>query len=289
VVINLQNFGIDQSYIQRYIASKSDKEARKSIWLGGLLYVPVSALFFFIGTQLFAYYQTHPDYLAEAKQISAKKVLMQQKIAPGDSGYEELLNEKTTELTPAQVGDGVFPHFIGRMLPQGIRGLLIAAIFAAGMSTVSTSLNSSATLLMTDWYKRYFRRNAAERESMIALSSSTIVWGILGTGVALLMVRATENILDVWWTLSGILGGGMLGLFLLGLISRKANNPVAIVSVLGGLFVIVWITVSVKSDWLAGRMQWNVDELLINVFGTAAILFTGLLLSLLLSKPKTHR
>ncbi|MCD6395511.1 MAG: sodium:solute symporter, partial [Planctomycetes bacterium] len=61
VVINLQNFGIDQSYIQRYIASKSDKEARKSIWLGGLLYVPVSALFFFIGTQLFAYYQTHPD------------------------------------------------------------------------------------------------------------------------------------------------------------------------------------------------------------------------------------
>ncbi len=289
LVINLQNFGIDQSYIQRYIASKSDREARKSIWLGGLLYVPVSALFFFIGTQLFAYYQTHPDYLAEAKQISAKKALMQEKIRPGDSGFEELLDEKTSELTAAEIGDGVFPHFIGRMLPQGVRGLLIAAIFAAGMSTVSTSLNSSATLLMTDWYKRYYRPNATERESMMALSSATIVWGILGTCTALLMVRATENILDVWWTLSGILGGGMLGLFLLGLISRRANNPVAVVSVLWGLFVIVWITVSAKSDWLAEQMQWNVHEFMIPVFGTAAILFTGLLLSLLLNKPKTHR
>ena len=59
VIINLQNFGIDQSYIQRYISSKNDIEARKSVWLGGLLYLPVSAVFFFIGTGLFAYYQVH--------------------------------------------------------------------------------------------------------------------------------------------------------------------------------------------------------------------------------------
>ena len=57
IIINLQNFGIDQNYVQRYIASRSDAEARKSLWLGGLLYIPVSALFFFIGTALFAYIQ----------------------------------------------------------------------------------------------------------------------------------------------------------------------------------------------------------------------------------------
>ena len=56
MVENIKNFGVDQNYVQRFLSAKSDREAKKSLWLGGLLYVPISAMFFFIGTSLFAYY-----------------------------------------------------------------------------------------------------------------------------------------------------------------------------------------------------------------------------------------
>ncbi|MBN1126525.1 MAG: sodium:solute symporter [Sedimentisphaerales bacterium] len=286
VVINLQNFGIDQSYIQRYIASRSEKEARKSIWLGGLLYVPVSAVFFFIGTELFAFYSTQPEYLGEVKQIAVTQALLKDGIDELQPDYEQRKATRIETLKESEIGDSVFPHFIGRMLPPGMTGLLIAAIFAAGMSTVSTSLNSSATLLVTDWYKRYINRQSVERQSMAALYTATIIWGVLGTIVALLMAKTTGNILDIWWNLAGILSGGMLGLFLLGLISRRANNAVAIVSVLQGLFVIAWITLSVKTQSIPESLQWHAHEFLIPVLGVASILFTGLLLSLLLSRSK---
>ncbi|MBN1816919.1 MAG: sodium:solute symporter [Sedimentisphaerales bacterium] len=289
VVINLQNFGIDQNYIQRYIASRCEKEARKSIWLGGLLYLPVSAVFFFIGTELFAFYSARPEYLAEVKQIAARQALLKDGLDESQPEYEQRMTERIETLKESEIGDSVFPHFIGRMLPRGITGLLIAAIFAAGMSTVSTSLNSSATLLVTDWYKRYFNRQSTERQSMAALYTATVVWGILGTMVALVMVNTTGNILDVWWNWAGILSGGMLGLFLLGLISRKANNAVAIISVLQGLFVIAWITLSVKTPSIPASLQWHVHEFLIPVLGVASILFTGLLLSCLYSRLSACR
>lgn len=292
IVINLQNFGIDQSYIQRYIASKSDKEARKSVWLGGLLYVPVSAVFFFIGTQLFAFYQVHPQYLQEVRTIVADQKLMQEGVSTTADDYAQRRQAIAGSLTDGQIGDRVFPHFIGRILPSGLTGLLIAAIFAAAMSTVSTSLNSSATLLVTDWYKRCFRPGATEQQSMFACSAATVVWGLMGTGIALILVRFTESALDIWWTLAGIFSGGMLGLFLLGIITRRADNAVAAVSVLCGLLVIVWMTLSGQIPaWLemmhvsetairrAAALQSPFHRYLISVFGTAAILFVGVLLS----------
>ncbi|HLA50510.1 MAG TPA: sodium:solute symporter, partial [Thermodesulfovibrionia bacterium] len=134
IFINLQNFGIDQSYVQRYAAARTDKEAVKSVWLGGLLYLPISALFFFIGTQLFAYYNTQPQLLpAETKP------------------------------------DQVFPYFIATGLPIGVGGLVIAAVFAAAQSTLSSSINCSATLILCDLYKRYIRPCATEKESMFIL------------------------------------------------------------------------------------------------------------------------
>lgn len=291
IAMNLQNFGIDQSYIQRYIASKSDREARKSVWLGGLLYVPVSAVFFFIGTQLFAFYKVNPDYLQEVRYIVADQRLMQQHVGSDQPDYAARRDAIAQSLTTEQIGDRVFPHFIGRMLPPGLTGLLIAAIFAAAMSTVSTSLNSSATLLTTDWYKRCFKPAATEKQTMLVCSSATVIWGILGTLIALILVRLTESALDIWWTLSGIFSGGMLGLFLLGIISRKATNPVAIVSVLCGIFLIVWMTLSPQAPgWLeamgfsqiavrwAGVLQSPFHRFLIPVFGTATILFVGLLM-----------
>ncbi len=115
--INLQNYGIDQNYVQRYMTTGTDREAKASTIFGSLLYIPVSLVFFYIGTALFSYYTAQPDLLPE-------------------------------ELRAAGAGDKVFPYFIATGLPAGITGLLIAAIFAAGMSTVATSLNSTATIVL---------------------------------------------------------------------------------------------------------------------------------------------
>ncbi len=308
LVINLQNFGIDQSFVQRYIASSSDREARKSLWLGGLLYVPVSALFFLIGTSLYVFYhaESHRQEIPEVKQLVARQQLMQQGVYPEydaasgrwSADYARQLEARAARLGPAEIGDRVFPHFIAKHLPPGITGLLIAAIFAAAMSTVSTSLNSSATLVMTDYYRRFLRPAASERQCMAVLYASTIIWGVLGTGMALLLVKLTDSALDVWWTLSGIFGGGMCGLFLLGVISRRAGNPAAITGVLAGVLVILWLSWPKVIDYLlaqpagqgAHELGVRLQELsqgwlsplhafLVPVLGTLTILLVGLAVS----------
>ncbi|QHI68920.1 sodium:solute symporter [Tichowtungia aerotolerans] len=279
IFINLQNFGIDQSFVQRYIASGSEKDARKTVLIGGLLYLPVSLIFFFIGTQLFAFYHAQPGDLVEVRQLVATQRVIQEGIASGTAEFGVRVSEIATTLTDKEIGDKVFPHFIGKYLPPGITGLLIAAIFAAAMSTLSTSLNSSATLMMSDWYKRFIRPDASERQTMRVLYGATIVWGLLGTGVAFLLINISSA-LDAWWVLSGIFGGGMLGLFLLGVISRKANNPISVTAAILGLLVIAWMTLSpmLKSPALEG-LQSHFHSFLIPVFGTLTILLSGLILS----------
>jgi solute:Na+ symporter, SSS family len=314
--INLQNFGIDQSYIQRYIASRSDREARKSLWLGAVLYVPVSAVFFLIGTTLFVYYHSdrHQHELPEVKQLVARQRLMQEGVYPPspdgadgtqDAAYQQQLDARAAQLGETDIGDRVFPHFIAKHLPPGLTGLLVAAVFAAAMSTVSTSLNSSATLLMTDYYRRFLQPQASERQCLLALYASTIVWGALGTGMALLLVTLTESALDIWWTLSGIFGGGMCGLFLLGMISRQARNPAAVAGVLTGVLTILWMSFPKLVDFLLAQSaggtahRWGLalreastgwmspfHALMVPVVGTLAILLVGVLASRI---DRSHR
>ncbi len=279
VFINLQNFGIDQSFVQRYIAVGSQKAARTTVWIGGLLYIPVSLVLFFIGTQLFAFYHANPSDLVEVRTMVAQSQLVQKGADSGALEFAEKVAAVAATLTDKDIGDKVFPHFIGKHLPPGMTGLVIVAIMAAAMSTLASSLNSSATLIMRDWYQRFIHPNATERQSMFVLYGSTVVWGLLGTGVALLLINISSA-LDAWWTLSGIFGGGMLGLFLLGVISRRADKPVAVTSVILGLLVIAWMTFSPMLDQpnLAG-LKSHFHAFLIPVFGTLTILLSGLLLS----------
>jgi solute:Na+ symporter, SSS family len=250
--INLQNFGIDQTYTQRYLTAKSDREANKSVWVGALLYVPISAFFLFIGTALFAYYMAQPDLLPPSVRAE---------VAAGK-------------------GDNVFPVFIVGRLPSGLTGLLIAAIFAAAMSTLSSSLNSSATLTLADLYKRFLRPRAGERESMGVLYLSTLGWGLVGTLIALALI-GVESALDTWWKLSGTLGGGMLGLFLLGFLSRRATGRAALLGVIAGVPVIVWIAFSRKWTFLPSWARSPFDEFLAIVLGAIVILVVGLIVGLL--------
>lgn len=311
---NLRNFGIDQSYIQRYVAARDDREARKSLWVVGLLYVPMSAIFFFIGTALFVFYNADevkdaaPDRIVwqsasleelnEVRLVVAQQELLQDGYSRSEADFAVRARELAKTKGLSDLGDRVFPYFIATQLPPGITGLLIAAIFAAGMSTVSTSLNSSATLLMTDYYRRLVNPSSGERQAMRVLYGGTVLWGVLGTGLALVLVEVTQSALDIWWTFSGIFSGGMAGLFLLGLISRRANNPIAVTSVLTGLIVILWMSLPKVGEILmrgdeggllheVGRTIQLLSEgglaspfhaLLIPVVGMLVILLSGLLL-----------
>jgi SSS family solute:Na+ symporter len=252
--INLQNYGIDQNFVQRYMATNTEKKAKSSALFGALLYVPVSLVFFYIGTALFAYYTARPELLpAELQQ-------------PG-------------------TGDKVFPHFIVFGLPTGITGLLVAAVFAAGMSTVSTSLNSTATIILTDYYQRYFNKNASERVSMTVLYLSSVVIGFLGVLIALTLV-GVESVLDAWWSLASIFSGGMLGLFLLAFLSRKVRRIDAVVGVIAGVLVIVWMSLSpicfTGENMLAFRSPFHSN--LTIVIGTLVIFLLGFLSLKLFSK-----
>ena len=238
VFTNLQNYGIDQSYVQRYHTAKNEKEAKFSALFGGYLFIPVSAVFFMIGTGLYAFYKVHPGVL------------------------------------PDGVGaDYVFPFFIVNELPVGLTGLLIASIFAAGMSTIATSVTSSSTIILTDYYQR-FRKHAGNRERMLVLKLSSVGVGVAGILVAFAFM-SVQSALDAWWALASIFSGGMLGLFLFGYISRKARNFDAVLGVVCGVILVCWIVISPF-----------VHANLAIVFGTLLIFLVGFLSANLFNKRR---
>ena len=229
---NMQNYGIDQNYVQRYMTARSTAEAVRSTMFGSLLYIPVSFVFVYIGTALFSYYTAQPELLPDGV-----------------------------------VGDKVFPYFIVHGLPAGVTGLVIASLFSAGMSTISTSINSSATIVLTDFYKKLRKRESTPREEMAVLYVASAAVGALGVLVGILMMQI-EGVLDAWWKLASIFSGGMLGLFLLGLVSHTIRRENVVIAVAVGLAVIAWMS------FLAPLHTY-----LTIVLGTMAIFLTGFVLS----------
>jgi len=163
-------------------------------------------------------------------------------------------------------------------LPSGITGLLIASIFAAAMSTISSSLNSTATILLNDYYGRLVNRQATERQKMRVLYLTTIVVGVIGTGIGVAMI-SVKSALDVWWMLAGVFGGGMLGLFLLGYLSRRTNNRAALAGVSAGVLVILWMSLSPKWTGALAAFKSPFHGFLTIVFGTLAVVLVGLLVT----------
>ena len=228
--INLQNFAADQTFVQRYFTARTEGEAIKSVWMGALAYLPLSAVLFFIGTGLFAFYGT------------------------------------VGELPPDTGADSVLPYFIMNELPVGASGLLIAAILAAAMSTVDSSLNSSASLLLCDVRNRFFSgtttdpssTGASRMDSVTGLPVAgteadhaelrflriwTVLLGLAGIGAALAMI-GIRQMLDIWWQMSGVLSGGTLGLILLARFTNVRGSCAAGTGVATGILSIALIMLS---------------------------------------------
>jgi SSS family solute:Na+ symporter len=259
--INLNNFGIDQNYVQRYHTAKNAKEAASSIWQCVYWYLPVSLVFFFIGTSLYAYFQQHPELIETVKQQVAV-----------DKGIA------MSALTPADYGDKVLPHFMVTKVPHGLLGLIIAAILSAAMSTISSGMNSSATVFLKDIYQRYIDKDISPKKEMRVLYISTATMGVLAIVTGIVMI-GVKSILDLWWQLAGIFAGGMLGLFLLGMISRSAGNTVAKLATVIGILVIIWMTFSVMLPEQYAGLRNPLHMNMVIVVGTLAIFLSGLLIS----------
>lgn len=247
---NVKNFGVNQTYVQLYATARTDRDAKASVWVGTLMYIPLAAMTFLMGTSLFAFYTAQPGLL------------------------------------PAGIrADSVFPHFIYTQLPAGIKGLVVASICAAA---TDSSFNCIATLFHCDVYKRYFRPKASEVESMIVLRTVTLLSGVIGVLISIAMIQA-KQVLDAWWALAGIIASGMLGLFLLGILSKRAGNRAALVGIVTGTLAILWMTLSLNSfvgvlqsvlpdfrmpAWFEPlRFPWH--EFMIPVAGTLIIVIVG--------------
>ncbi|WP_419211328.1 sodium:solute symporter family transporter [Maribacter sp. X9] len=238
---NIRNLMADQNYTQKYSAVATEKEAKKSVWIAMLIYLPLTAVFLYIGTAMFAFY----------------------------SGPSHILDGSILK------GDEVFPFFIATELPIGLKGLIIAAILAASMSTVDSALNSSATVVYLDYYKKYFRPNASEKNSINFLRIVTVVWGFLGIIFSLLLINA-ESALDIWWQISGIFGGGILGLFLLAIFNVKLKRSQGIISVLFSILIIIWGTfirdLPTSFKWL----ECTLDSIIVGAVATAGLILLAL-------------
>ena len=257
-VINLNNFGIDQNYVQRYHAATDERAARRSVWMAAWLYLPISFLFFVVGTVLYVYYTSQPVLLEQLRnEVATLRVMAPESVGLGD------------------LGDRAFPSFIATGLPPGVGGIILAALLAAAMSSVDTSLNSSATVVNEDFLERFGGGLRERWSSLLRLRVGTVVSGVLGTLAALLMINI-GSLLDAWWTLSGVFAGGVLGLFLLGITSR-AGVKAAVCGVTVGVVVIAWMTLSPSLPEGAAVPRSGFHTNMIVVFGTSTVLCIGLL------------
>ena len=247
ICINLQNFGVDQCYTQRYVAAKDAKAAARSIWGSASLYVPVTLLFTIIGTLLWMYNRANPGEIPEGIRAAA-----------------------------------VFPWFIVHKLPTGVSGLLVAAIIAAAMSTVAATLNSGSTVLLEDYWKRFCPAKATERNNLRFLRAMTVVLAVVSVGIALAVIWSTTDmtILSAWWVIQGVFSGGMLGLFLLSIVSKRANGLAAGVATVLAILTVVYITFGQKLLPLPVALHTNLSI----VLGTIVLVLGGFVLGRLVSK-----
>lgn len=238
---NLVQMGTDQISVQRYLTAKSKAEAAKSLWFKLIVTLPVVIIFYLMGAILFAFYQTYPDRLPDLAQK-----------------------------------DRILPYFVVNELPRGLPGLLVAAIFAATMSTVSSGINALSTASIVDFYQRSMGRTP-EPDRLLRISKwLTGLYGVLATAVAFLMpllgtlIEATNKIM-------GMLGGPLLGVFLLGMLTKRATSQGALLGAFFGSLLLAFVVFQTKVSFL-----WYA------LIGCVATFVLGYLFSLATGRPKAE-
>ena len=191
----------DQGVIQRYLTVADLKSARRAAWVGGLSVIPVSLVFFSLGTALWVFYQPRGELIP--------------------SGLRN---------------DQILPLFMVQQMPAGVAGLAIAGLFAAAMSSVDSSMNSVSAVVTTDAYRR-FRPQANERSCLLLARWVTGLTGLVGTIAALVMASCADHFKSTWDLFLYILfwmGSPLAGMFVLGIFTRRANGLGACIGAAAG-------------------------------------------------------
>ncbi len=234
---NIISYGSDQTVIQRYLTTKDERSAARGIWTNALMCIPGSLIFFGMGTALFAFYKSNP----------------------------QALNPTLSK------GDAIFPWYIVTQLPPGVAGLLIAGVFAAAMSSLDSSMNSVATAFTTDFYRR-FKPEASDHSCLTLARVVTVVVGVLGTAFALMMAQwGIKSLWDQFATFLGLFGGGLGGLFLLAIFTRRTH----------GLGAIVGLVASGAVQYLV-KTRLSLDPRFLAVTGIVSCVVIGYVASLLI-------
>ena len=187
-------YGTQQDMTQRYMTTESTAKANRSVWIAILAYIPLGFIFYFIGTGLFAFYAIHPDPNLPSRP------------------------------------DTIYPYFIVNSLPVGVAGLLIAAIFAASMSTIDSLMNSSSTVCVEDFMKRLGRKQRTEAEYLTRARLLTWLWGVLTIVMGLVFAWDSSKYTQiVWGKLMAICTNGMVGLMALAFLPFRINKWAAII------------------------------------------------------------
>ncbi len=204
---NVIQYGSDQTVVQRYLTTKDEQSAANSIRLGAWMAFPSAFIFVSLGTALYVFFHSNP----KALPISLENP------------------------------DAIFPWFIATQLPVGVSGILIAAIFAAAMSSLDSSMNSVASVITTDYYKRLFVPKS-ETHYLNFARIVTLIAGICGTLLALYMARGgVTSLWDQFNLIVGLFAGGLGGIFVLGIFSREAHGLGAMMGLIlsGGIQYVI--------------------------------------------------
>ncbi len=208
--------GTDQTIVQRFLTSTDVKDSQKTLYTNAVLTLPATIIFFGIGTLLFIFYSEIPNALSPA-------------ISNNDS---------------------IFPWYIVRELPIGVSGLLVAGIFSAAMSSISSSLNSVSTAYCNDFHS-HFRPEVKDKRLLRIARIATVITGVLGVLLALWM--ASSNIKSLWdqfYRYLGLFTGGLGGMFLLGMLTKKANATGTLLGLVASALLIWYISVFTEINFL---------------------------------------
>src|SRR6202165_5508090 len=219
--LTMASHGTDQLLVQRLLTCRNKRESQKALILSGFVVLFQFALFLTIGVMLYAYYKFYP---------------------------------LTTKLAS---NDEIFPIFIVQRLPHGISGLVIAAIFAAAMSNLSGSLTHLSSSTVLDFYKPLMKPQATDGELLKLSRWLTAAWGIVLIGIAML-ASSWGSVFTTGLTIASLVYGPMLGAFLLGVLTKRANQT----GVMGGMAAALVVMIFLKFNgaglqWAAAKFQFQ--------------------------------
>ncbi|HXZ33557.1 MAG TPA: sodium:solute symporter [Terriglobales bacterium] len=223
--------GTDQLIVQRLLAARNQRQSVTALLSSGVAILFQFALFLMVGVMLFAYYRMPSSAFGRA--------------------------------------DRIFPTFIVSRMPHGISGLLIAAILAAAMSNLSAALNSLASTSIIDFYLRR-RPNTDERRRLQLSRLATLIWAVVLFALAVLSLHKAGRVVEAGLQIASVAYGALLGVFLLGVLTRRANQPGAVLGMLCGFGVELYV-------WLFTRVPWTWYVLI----GTAVTFAVGYCTSML--------